>query len=106
MFVQKELVERRGNSVTALQAYNLKFKLVAIIKGQVIFKLMAEGQDGEESDWNNEVEVHMIDMCPIFTTPKTWYRDLIHYPTRLFTGTLDFKAKKSTKVEINILPSN
>ena len=40
---------------------------------------MAKSQNGEESDWENEVEVHMIDMCPIFTSPESWYRDLIHY---------------------------
>ena len=40
---------------------------------------MAESQDGEESDWDNESEVHMIDMCPIFTALESRYRDLIHY---------------------------
>ena len=40
---------------------------------------MAKSKNGEESDWENEAEVHMIDMCPIFTAPKSWYRDLIHY---------------------------
>ena len=50
LFIQKELGERRGNWVTALQEYDLEFKLVAIINGQGIWKLMAEGQDGEESD--------------------------------------------------------
>ena len=40
---------------------------------------MAEIQNGEESVWENEAEVHMIDLCPIFTAPESWYRDLIHY---------------------------
>ena len=40
---------------------------------------MVEGQDGEEGDWDNEVEVHMIDVCPIFSAPESWYRDLINY---------------------------
>ena len=30
-------------------------------------------------DWENEAELHMIDMCPIFTAPESWYKDLIHY---------------------------
>ena len=63
----------------ALQEYDLEFKATTIIKGQGLYKLMATSQDGEESDWDNEAEVHMIDMCPIFTAPESWYRDLIHY---------------------------
>ena len=69
LFMQKELGERRGNWFTTLQEYDLEFKLATIIKGRGLCKLMAGSQNGEESDWENEVEVHMIDMCPIFTTP-------------------------------------
>ena len=65
--------------MTALQEYDLEFKPVAIMRGQGLCKLMVEGQDGEESDWDNEAEVHMIDTCPIFTAPESRYRDLIHY---------------------------
>ena len=79
LYVQKELGERRGNWVTTLHEYDLEFKPTTIIRGQGICKLMAESKNGEESDWENEAEVHMIDMCPIFTAPKSWYRDLIHY---------------------------
>ena len=77
--MQKELGERRGNWVTALQEYDLEFNPTTIIKRQGLCKLMAESKNGEESDWENEVEVHMIDMCPIFTALESWYRDLIHY---------------------------
>ena len=66
---KKELGERRGNWVTALQEYDLEFKLTTIIKGQGLCKLMAESQDDEEKDWENEAELHMIDMCPIFIAP-------------------------------------
>ena len=62
-----------------LQEYDLEFKTKTIIKGQGICKLMAESQDSQEGDQENEAEVHMIDMCPIFTAPQSWYRDLIHY---------------------------
>ena len=41
LFVQKELGERRGNWVTALQDYDLEFKLATIIKGQGMCKLIA-----------------------------------------------------------------
>ena len=47
LFVQKELGERRGNWVTALQEYDLEFKLEAIVKGQGLCKLMTEGQNNE-----------------------------------------------------------
>ena len=33
----------------------------------------------QEYDWENEAELHMIDMCPIFTALESWYIDLIHY---------------------------
>ena len=106
LFVQKELGERRKNWVTSLQEYDLEFKPTTIIKGQGICKLMAESQNSEEIDWENEAKLHMINMCPIFTALKSWYRDLIHSPTRLFLKTLESKAKKSTTVEINVLSSN
>ena len=79
LFVQKELGERRGNWVTPLQEYNLEFKLVAIVKGQGLCKLMTEGQNNEEISWDNEAKLHMVDVCPLFTSPDSWYRDLVHY---------------------------
>ena len=36
---------------------------------------MAEIQDNEE----NETELHMVDVCPIFTTVESWHRYLVHY---------------------------
>ena len=79
LFVQKELGERRGNWVTSLQEYNLDFKPAAIVKGQGICKIMTEGQNNEERSWDNEAELHMVDVCPLFTAPDSWYRDLVHY---------------------------
>ena len=40
---------------------------------------MAEGKDNEENSWDNEVELQMVDVCPLFTAPDSWYRDLVHY---------------------------
>ena len=77
--MQKELGERRGNWVTTLQEYDLEFKLVTVIKGQAICKLMDVSKNNEDEDWENEVELHIIDMCPIFTALESWYIDLIHY---------------------------
>ena len=79
LFVQKELGERRGNWVTTLQEYDLEFKPTTIVKGQGVCKLMAESQDNEDNNWDNEVELHMVDVCPLFTAPESWYRDLVHY---------------------------
>ena len=47
-FVQKELGERRGNWVTALQEYDLEFKPATIVKGQGLYKLITEGQNNED----------------------------------------------------------
>ena len=40
---------------------------------------MTEGQNNEDSSWDNEAELHMVDVCPLFTAPDSWYRDLVHY---------------------------
>ena len=79
LFVQKELGERRGNWVTTLQEYDLEFKPTSIVKGKGLCKLMAEGKNNEENDWENEAELHVMDVCPLFTAPYSWYRDLVHY---------------------------
>ena len=79
LFVQKELGERRGNWVTTLQEYDIEFKPTCIVKGKGLCKLMAEGKNNEENNWDNEVELHMMDVCPLFTAPDSWYRDLVHY---------------------------
>ena len=78
-FVQKELGEWKGNWVTTLQEYDLEFKPATIIKGQGVCKLIAEGWTNEDDDWENEAELHMIDICPIFTALESWYIDLVHY---------------------------
>ena len=69
LFVQKELGERRANWVTALQEYDLEFKPTSIFKGQGLCKLMAEGKNNDENNWDNEAELHMMDVCPLFTAP-------------------------------------
>ena len=79
LFVQKELGERRDNWVTTLQEYNLEFKSATIVKGKGLCKLMAESQDNEDNNWDNEAELHMVDVCPLFTTLESWYKDLVHY---------------------------
>ena len=65
--------------MTSLQEYDLEFERATIIKGQGFCKLMAESQNNEDNSWDNEVELHMVDVCPLFTAPDSWYRDLINY---------------------------
>ena len=79
LFVQKELGERRGNWVTTLQEYELKFKPASIVKGKGLCKLMTKSKDNEEHDWEDEAELHFMDVCPLFTAPDSWYQDLVHY---------------------------
>ena len=64
LFVQKELGERRGNWVIALQEYDLEFKPASIVKGKGLCKLMVEGK-------YNEAELQMVDVCPLFTAPDS-----------------------------------
>ena len=65
--------------MTTLQEYDLEFKTTTIIKGQGLCKLLMENHANEYHDWENEVELNLIEVCPIFTTPKSLYRDLVHY---------------------------
>ena len=79
IFVEKELGERRGNWVATLHEHDLEFKPTTIIKGQGLCKFLAECHTNEYHDWENEAELNIIDVCPIFINPKSWYGDLVHY---------------------------
>ena len=57
----------------------LEFKPATIIKGQGICRLIDKGHTNEYCDWENEAQLNMIDVCPIFTALEYWYRDLVHY---------------------------
>ena len=57
--------------MTNLQEYDLEFKPASIVKGQGLCKLMTEGQSNEENSWDNEAELHMVDVCPLFTAPDS-----------------------------------
>ena len=78
LLIQKELGERRGNWVIALQEYDLEFKPASIVKGQGLCKLMTKRRNNEEQAWEDEAELHIMDVCPLFTTRESWYRDLVH----------------------------
>ena len=57
----------------------MEFRQAIIIKGQGLCKVMVEIQGNEENGWENETELHMIDVCPLFIALESWYRDLVHY---------------------------
>ena len=78
LFVQKELGERRGNWVTSLQEYDLEFKPESIVTGKGLCKLITENGSNEEHTWEDEAELHLMDVCPLFTAPESCYRDLMH----------------------------
>ena len=40
---------------------------------------MTEGQNNQESNWDNEAELHMVDVCIFFTSLDSQYQDLVHY---------------------------
>ena len=69
LFVQKELGEIRGNWVTTLRKYDLEFKPTSIFKGKGLCKLMTESKDNEEHDWEDEADLHLMDVCPLFIAP-------------------------------------
>ena len=77
--MQKELGKQRGNWVIALQKCDLEFKPAIIIKGQGFCKLIEYNQTEKDPDWENGAGVNLIYVCPIFTTPEYWYRDLVYY---------------------------
>ena len=40
---------------------------------------MTEHGNNDEHAWEDEAELHLMDVCPLFTAPESWYRDLVHY---------------------------
>ena len=40
---------------------------------------MTKSGNDEEQAWEDEAELHVMDVCPLFTTLESWYRDLVHY---------------------------
>ena len=65
--------------MTTLQEYDLEFKRDTIINVQGLCKFLAEIHANEGYNWENEAELNLIHVCPIFTTTESWYTDLVHY---------------------------
>ena len=62
-----------------LQEYDLECKSATIVKGQGLCKFLMEIHVNKYYDWENKDELKLIDVCPIFTTPESWYKYLVHY---------------------------
>ena len=84
--------------MTALQEYDVEFKPATIIKEQGLCKLMADSQNNEDNSWDNEFELHMVDVCPLFTAPDSWYRDLVHYIQEGYYQSIGVPSKKQNYV--------
>ena len=46
---------------------------------------MTKNGSNDEHTREDEAELQLMDVCPLFTAPESWYRDLVHY---LQTGLL------------------
>ena len=52
---------------------------------------MTESKDNQENNWENETELHLMDVCPLFIAPDSWYQDLVPLPSGgIVTRTLEF----------------
>ena len=61
---------------------------------------MAEIQNNEDDDWENQSELHMTDMCPIYTAAEYWYRDMIHYlPQGYLSEHWNSKKRRALRVK-------
>ena len=40
---------------------------------------MTKNGNNEEQAWEDDAELHVMDVRPLFTAPESLYRDLVHY---------------------------
>ena len=77
--------------MTTLQEYDLEFKPTTIIKGQGLCNLMVEGWNNEDDDWENELELHIIDILSYLYRSRILVQRSGTLPsTRIFTRALEF----------------
>jgi hypothetical protein len=82
LFIQKELGERQGNQMTYLQEYDLEFKPTNIVKGQVLCKLVTQGDDIEEQEedgWQDESIMYTQHVPYVPAIEGSYYNDLKYY---------------------------
>ena len=96
LFEQKELGERRGNWVTALQEYELEFKQDTIIKGQGLYKFLTKNHANEDHDWENEAKFNLIDVQRFGALS----------PTRISARKLELQEEKGTSIEVSFSSDN
>ena len=79
LLIQKEPRDRRGNSLTTLQEYDLEIKPAKLVKGQGLCKLTVEAQDTQmeqEEGWDNEVDLLQNEVLYMPTSTNSWYNDM------------------------------
>eukprot|EP00253_Pinus_taeda_P031038 PITA_31038 len=103
LFVQKEMGERRGNWITALQEFDLEIKPGKIVRGQGLCRLAtkalankegaseepeaqsmqnAQVEFREEPLWINETLMYERESLEALLDPESWYYDICFYLTR------------------------
>ena len=45
---------------------------------------MEDNQTDKDPIWENEARVTLIDVCPIFIAPESWYRDMVYYLQQVY----------------------
>jgi hypothetical protein len=84
LLIQKELGDRRGTWLTALQEYDLEIKPTKLVEGQGLCKLVVEAQDPqtkEEEGRDNEVYLMQNEVLYMLASTNSWYNDLKYYLT-------------------------
>ena len=81
--IRKEPGEKRGNSLTSFQEFDLEIKQTKMVKGQGLCKLTAEALDLQEDEegWKNEVDMLEREVLYILASTNLWYNDLKCYLT-------------------------
>ena len=61
---------------------------------------MTEHGNNDEHAWEDEAELHLMDVCPLFTAPESWYRDLVHYlQTKLLPEHWNSKKRRALRLK-------
>ena len=61
---------------------------------------MTESVNNEEQAWEDEAELHVMDVCPLFIAPESWYRDLVHYlQSGLFPEHWNSKKRRALRLK-------
>ena len=61
---------------------------------------MTENGKNEEHAWEDEAKLQVMEVCPLFTAPESWYRDLMHYlQVGLLLEHWNFKQRRALRLK-------